>query len=72
MVGFRLTGSRGDADAVWCAADGIEHMEQVGDWATGMRDDPGCSESPSDAVHHVSQRPCRFGAWQCRRGFERA
>ncbi|HEY8587024.1 MAG TPA: hypothetical protein VIL60_09900 [Rhodanobacter sp.] len=56
MVRFRLTGSRSDADAVIAdlhGLDGIEHVEEVDDLATGMRDDSSSCESPSDAVGHV-------------------
>ena len=51
MVRFRLTGSRADADAMIAALHGIndiEHVEEIDDMMSGMRDDSSSSESVSD------------------------
>jgi len=52
MVRFRLIGSRADADAIIAALHGIdeiEHVEEIDDEMTGMRDDSSSSESVSDS-----------------------
>ena len=52
MVRFRLTGSRADADAMIAALHGIndiEHVEEIDDVMTGMRDDSSSSDSISDS-----------------------
>ena len=50
MVRFRLTGSRADADAMIAALHGIndiEHVEEIDDVMSGMRDDSSSSDSVS-------------------------
>ena len=52
MVRFRLTGSRADADAMIAALHGIndiEHVEEIDDVMSGMRDDSSSSDSVSDS-----------------------
>jgi hypothetical protein len=52
MVRFRLTGGRADADAMIAALHGIndiEHVEEIDDVMTGMRDDSSSSDSISDS-----------------------
>ena len=52
MVRFRLTGARADADAMIAALHGIndiEHVEEIDDVMTGMRDDSSSSDSISDS-----------------------
>jgi hypothetical protein len=52
MVRFRLTGGRADADAMIAALHGIndiEHVEEIDDIMTGMRDDSSSSDSISDS-----------------------
>ena len=52
MVRFRLTGSRADADAMIAALHGIndiEHVEEIDDVMSGMRDDSSSSNSVSDS-----------------------
>jgi hypothetical protein len=52
MVRFRLTGARTDADAMIAALHGIndiEHVEEIDDVMTGMRDDSSSSDSISDS-----------------------
>jgi vacuolar-type H+-ATPase subunit I/STV1 len=52
MVRFRLIGSRDDADAVINALhgiDGIEHVEEVDDMQSQMRDDSSSSELVDDS-----------------------
>lgn len=56
MVRFRLIGSRADADAVIAGLHGIEdieHVEEIDDLISGMRDDSSSSESVSDTEGHV-------------------
>jgi ATP-dependent protease HslVU (ClpYQ) ATPase subunit len=51
MVRFRLTGGRADADAMIAALHGIndiEHVEEIDDMMSGMRDDSSSSDSISD------------------------
>jgi hypothetical protein len=51
MVRFRLIGGRADADAMIAALHGInniEHVEEIDDMMSGMRDDSSSSESVSD------------------------
>ncbi|HXD36778.1 MAG TPA: hypothetical protein VN624_08975 [Rhodanobacter sp.] len=52
MVRFRLIGGRADADAMIAALHGIndiEHVEEIDDIMTGMRDDSSSSDSVSDS-----------------------
>jgi hypothetical protein len=52
MVRFRLTGGRADADAMIAALHGIddiEHVEEIDDIMTVMRDDSSSSDSISDS-----------------------
>ncbi|HUH54524.1 MAG TPA: hypothetical protein VLZ32_02190 [Rhodanobacter sp.] len=52
MVRFRLTGGRADADAMIAALHGIndiEHVEEIDDVMSGMRDDSSSSDSISDS-----------------------
>jgi hypothetical protein len=52
MVRFRLIGGRADADAMIAALHGIndiEHVEEIDDMMTGMRDDSSSSDSISDS-----------------------
>lgn len=52
LVRFRLTGSRADADAVIAllhGIDGVEHVEEVDDLISGIREDSSDSESVSDS-----------------------
>lgn len=56
MVRFRLIGSRADADAVIAALHGmdrIEHVEEIDDLISGMRDDSSSSDSVSDGEGRV-------------------
>ncbi|MHB1056432.1 MAG: hypothetical protein ACYC0F_00945 [Rhodanobacter sp.] len=56
MVRFRLIGGRADADAVIAALHGldrIEHVEEIDDLMSGMRDDSSSSDSISDSEGHV-------------------
>ncbi|WEN16747.1 hypothetical protein PY254_08795 [Rhodanobacter sp. AS-Z3] len=56
MVRFRLIGSRADADAVIATLHGldrIEHVEEIDDLVSGMRDDSSSSDSVSDSEGHV-------------------
>lgn len=56
MVRFRLIGNRDDADTVIAALHGInriEHVEEIDDLMTGMRDDSSSSESVSDMEGQV-------------------
>ena len=56
MVRFRLIGSRADADAVIATLHGldrIEHVEEIDDLVSGMRDDSSSSDSASDSEDHV-------------------
>ncbi|MGY3040681.1 vacuolar-type H+-ATPase subunit I/STV1 [Rhodanobacter sp. TND4EL1] len=56
MVRFRLIGSRANADAVIAALHGldrIEHVEEIDDLVSGMREDSSSSDSVSDSEGHV-------------------
>ncbi len=56
MVRFRLIGNRADADAVIAALHGIddiEHVEELDDLMSGMREDSSSSESISDSEGQV-------------------
>jgi hypothetical protein len=55
-VRFRLIGSRADADAVIAALHGIndiEHVEELDDLMSGMRDDSSSSELASDSEGRI-------------------
>jgi len=52
MIRFRLTGTRDDADAVITGLHGIrdiEHVEEIDDLMSAMRDDSSSSELSSDS-----------------------
>jgi hypothetical protein len=56
MIRFRLIGSRADADAVIAGLHGIndiEHVEEIDDLMSGMREDSSSSESVSDSEGKV-------------------
>jgi len=56
MVRFRLTGNRDDADAVinrLHGLSGIEHVEEIDDLTSGMREDSSSSDSISDSEGHT-------------------
>jgi hypothetical protein len=56
MVRFRLIGSRENADAVIATLHGldrIEHVEEIDDLMSGMREDSSSSDSVSDSEGHV-------------------
>lgn len=56
MVRFRLIGDRADADAVITGLhgiSGIEHVEELDDLMSGMRDDSSSSDSVSDTKGHI-------------------
>ena len=56
MVRFRLIGSRENADSVIATLHGldrVEHVEEIDDLMSGMRDDSSSSDSISDSEGHV-------------------
>jgi len=56
MVRFRLIGSRANADDVIATLHGldrIEHVEEIDDLVSGMREDSSSSDSVSDSEGHV-------------------